>query len=88
VLQLYVSDTTSSVDRPPQELKAFAKLHLDAGATGTARMTLGMRAFAFYDEANKCWKAEAGAFTLHLGTSAEHILASMPLTLLGEWTSS
>jgi hypothetical protein len=51
-------------------------------------MTLGMRAFAFYDEANKCWKAEAGAFTLHLGTSAEHILASMPLTLLGEWTSS
>jgi beta-glucosidase len=88
VLQLFVSDAASSVERPPQELKAFAKLHLDAGAKGTARMTLNMRAFAFYDETNKGWKAEAGVFTLHLGTSTEQILDSAPLTLLSDWTSS
>lgn len=88
VLQLYVGDPESSVVRPGKELKAFAKLHLAAGETGTARMTLGMRAFAFYDEAGKGWKAEAGAFTLHVGTSVENILASVPLTLLGDWTSN
>jgi beta-glucosidase len=87
VLQLYVSDSSASVERPLQELKAFAKLHLAAGAQGTARFTLGMRAFAFYDEAAKRWRAEAGAFVLHVGSSAEHILASAPLTLLGDWTS-
>jgi beta-glucosidase len=75
------------VVRPEKELKAFAKLHLQAGEIGTARMTLGMRAFAFFDEANQGWKAEGGAFTLHLGVSADQILASVPLTLLGDWTS-
>ncbi len=88
VLQLYVSDAACSVERPPQELKAFAKLQLEAGASGTARMQLDMRAFAFYDEAAKTWKAEAGGFTLHLGTSAEQILASVPLTLLSDWTAA
>jgi beta-glucosidase len=88
VVQLYVSDLQCSVLRPLQELKAFAKLHLEAGEVGTARMTLGMRAFAFFDEASKGWKAEGGAFTLHLGTSADQILASVPLTLLGDWTSA
>jgi beta-glucosidase len=88
VLQLYVSDAVAAVERPPLELKAFAKLHLEAGANGTARMTLNMRAFAFYDETNKGWKAEAGVFTLHLGTSVGQILHSAPLTLLSDWTSS
>lgn len=88
VLQLYVSDSESSVVRPTMELKAFAKLHLAAGEMGTARMTLDIRAFAFYDEARKGWKAEAGTFTLHLGTSVDQLLASVPLTLFGEWTSN
>jgi beta-glucosidase len=87
VVQLYVSDTHASVERPGMELKAFAKLHLAPGETGTAHLTLGMRAFAFYDEAGKSWKAEAGAFTLQVGSSAEHIAASLPLTLLGDWNS-
>ena len=73
--------------RPDRELKAFAKLHLEAGEVGTARMTLGMRAFAYFDKAVG-WKAEAGAFTLHLGVSADQILASVPLTLQGDWTST
>ena len=88
VVQLYVSDPQCSVVRPDRELKAFAKLHLEAGEAGTARMTLGMRAFAFFDKTDAGWKAEAGAFTLHLGVSADQILASAPLTLLGDWTSA
>jgi beta-glucosidase len=85
VVQLYVSDSSASVERPRQELKAFAKLHLAAGASDTARLTLPLRAFAFYDELAHCWKAEAGEFTLHAGTSAAHLFSSATLTLRSDW---
>ena len=85
VVQIYVSDSDASVERPRQELKAFAKLHLAPGATGTARLTLTPRAFAFYDEAQKRWKAEAGTFVLHAGTSADALFAHTPVTLTSDW---
>lgn len=62
VVQLYVSASSASLPRPAQELKGFAKLHLAAGDTGTARFRLGMRAFAFYDVARAAWVAEAGGY--------------------------
>nr|AIA90992.1 CAZy families GH3 protein [uncultured Meiothermus sp.] len=31
VVQIYVHDVTSSLPRPPKELKGFAKVHLDPG---------------------------------------------------------
>jgi beta-glucosidase len=85
VVQLYVSDAESSVARPGRELKAFAKLHLDAGDSGTARLTLNMRAFAFYDLECKRWTAEAGSFGLHLGTSADSTFANHSVVLTGDW---
>jgi len=88
VVQLYVSDVQASVERPAMELKGFAKLHLPAGAQGTARMALDMRSLAFYDEAARCWRAEAGRFTLHLGTSVSHILASCDVTLQSDWVGA
>ena len=85
VVQLYVSDSAASVERPVRELKAFAKLHLEAGASGTAKLTLTPRAFAFYDEASQRWKAEAGAFVLHAGTSADALFAHTTVTLRADW---
>ena len=85
VVQLYVSDAEASVARPGRELKAFAKLHLAAGASGTAKLTLNMRAFAFYDVENKRWTAEAGSFGLHLGTTADSAFANHSVTLTGDW---
>ncbi len=84
-MQLYVSDAEASVARPGRELKAFAKLHLAAGASGTARLTLTMRAFAFYDVAHKRWTAEAGSFGLHLGTTADSAFANHSVVLTGDW---
>lgn len=85
VVQLYVSDAEASVARPGRELKAFAKLHLAAGASGTAKLTLNMRAFAFYDVANKRWTAEAGSFGLHLGTTVDALFANHSVALTGDW---
>lgn len=85
VVQLYVSDAQASVARPGRELKAFAKLHLAAGASGTAKLTLTMRAFAFYDVAHKRWTAEAGSFGLHFGTTADSTFANYSVVLTGNW---
>ncbi len=85
VVQLYVSDPVSGVSRPAQELKGFAKLALQPGETGTATITLGMRAFAWFDTARGGWVAEAGAFGLRLGASSRDIRGEAGVTLAGDW---
>jgi beta-glucosidase len=88
LLQLYVNEVQPSVARPVKELKAFAKLQLAPGATGIARMNLGMRAFAFYDVADKTWRAKAGKYVLHLGSHADADLGTAQVTLLADWTGA
>ncbi|MEJ7137814.1 glycoside hydrolase family 3 C-terminal domain-containing protein [Amphibiibacter pelophylacis] len=85
VVQLYVTDESASVPRPPRELKGFAKLHLAAGESGVARFELGPRALAWFDEGRKAWVAEAGRFVLQAGLSADSMVASAPLELAADW---
>ncbi len=59
VVQLYIEPPPSLLRRPPRELKGFAKLHLDAGATGTASIELDRRAFAYFDPADPGFGAVA-----------------------------
>ncbi len=48
VVQCYVGQVGPSVLRPPKELKAFAKVWLDPGASTTVSLDLGERAFAHW----------------------------------------
>ena len=73
VVQVYVGDLEASVERPARELKAFAKVDLDAGETTTVRMALPPRAFAFFDVTVGQWRIEAGSFTIEAGLSAADI---------------
>jgi beta-glucosidase len=73
MVQLYVHDEASSLIRPPQELKAFAKVTLQPGQAQTVSLTLGMRAFAAYDDVRRAWVAEAGRFELRVGASSADI---------------
>ena len=73
VVQFYVGDLEASVERPARELKAFAKVDLDAGETTTVRMALPPRAFAFFDVTVGQWRIEAGSFTVEAGFSAADI---------------
>ena len=82
VVQLYVEPPTgSAVFRAPRQLGAFAKIRLAPGETGVAEMTLGPRAFAWWDESLPGWRHEAGDFTLALGTSSRDFFARVPVTL-------
>jgi beta-glucosidase len=72
-VQCYVHDTEASVARPPQELKAFAKVWLDPGESREVVLGLGDRAFAFWDIAAHEWCVEPGTFELRVGTSSRAI---------------
>jgi beta-glucosidase len=73
VAQVYVSDTHASVPRPPKELKGFAKISLRPGESRRVTLTLGRRAFSYYDAAAKQWRVAPGDFDILVGRSSEQI---------------
>ncbi|WP_062137298.1 glycoside hydrolase family 3 C-terminal domain-containing protein [Demequina aestuarii] len=81
VVQVYVHDRESTLHRPAQELKGFAKVHLEPGETADAVVTLDERSFAVYDVTGAAWKVEAGEYELRIGLSSTRILATKSLRL-------
>ncbi len=81
VVQLYVSDPVSSVLRPEKELKAFQKVFLQPGETKTVELQVKIKDLAFYDEAKKSWKVEAGEFVLQLGNSSRNISKTVKISI-------
>jgi beta-glucosidase len=81
VVQVYVHDVTSTVFRPAQELKGFAKVHLGPGQSRRVTLRLQQRAFAFWDVAHHDWTIEAGAFEIRLAASSRDIRAVLPVTI-------
>jgi beta-glucosidase len=73
VVQCYVRDVEPTVARPPRELKGFAKVELDPGASTEVTLALDDRAFSFWDAAEHRWTLEPGEFELCIGTSSRDI---------------
>ena len=81
VVQLYVSDTEASVQRPEKELKGFEKVYLEPGESATVRFTLNRRALSFFDADAHDWKAESGEFHALVGLSSRDIRADVCFNL-------
>ncbi len=73
VVQLYVEPVAPAVERPVRELKAFAKVALEAGERRTVRLTLGARAFSYYSPERRAWVADAGEYRLVVGRSSRDL---------------
>jgi beta-glucosidase len=81
VVQCYVAPPQSpAVTRPPKELKAFAKVWLDPGASTTTELVLDTRAFAYWDPTaargeggGGDWQVAPGTYTLHVGRSSADV---------------
>jgi beta-glucosidase len=73
VVQLYVHDRETSVDRPEKELKGFKRISLESGEKKTVEFTLGDDALAFWDDKEKRWRVEPGTFDILLGASSADI---------------
>jgi len=78
VVQLYVRDVESSVQRPDKELKGFAKVHLAPGESDEVRIPLDRRSFAVWDVAAHDWLVEAGVFELLVARSSTDVVATVP----------
>lgn len=80
VVQLYVRDPESRLVRPERELKAFAKVALQARAGETVTLTLDARSLAYYDSAAGRWVTEPGEFLLEVGSSSRDLRLSAGIT--------
>ena len=82
VVQVYVQAPAGKLEKPAQELKAFAKTReLKPGESQTLTMTIPVRDLASFDETGSQWLTEAGTYTFRLGFSSRDIKASLPLAL-------
>ena len=86
VVQAYVRDPAASLDRPDKELKAFAKVYLEAGQAQTVQLTLDMRSLAYFDDAQQAWVAEAGEFEVLVGQSSADLPLRARFALAAPWS--
>ena len=73
IAQLYVADKESTIFRPVKELKGFKKVFLEAGEEKEISISLGRRAFAFWNVNANDWTVESGAFEILVGASSADI---------------
>jgi beta-glucosidase len=83
VVQLYVAPRTGGAYRPDQELKAFAKVALAAGAAGRVTLRLDRRSLAHYDPEAGDWVVEAGAYEIRVGASSRDVRLSAVVEVAG-----
>lgn len=81
VVQLYLAAPPGPVRRPPLVLAGFAKLRLDAGARGLARITVSPRSLAFWDAVANDWRVEPGVYELAAGRSSRDLRARARVTV-------
>jgi beta-glucosidase len=73
IVQLYVRDVESKVNRPEKELKGFEKIELEPGEEKTVTFKLDKRSFAYYNTEIRDWYVESGEFEILVGKSSKEI---------------
>jgi beta-glucosidase len=73
VVQLYLHDVKSSVDRPLKELKGFHRVALKPGESRSVSFTVDRAAMSFFSTAKDDWVAEPGEFQVWIGASSRDI---------------
>ncbi len=73
IVQLYLTDTQCTVERPGKELKGFKKVFLKPGETSKVDFTIDKNSLGFYDIRTKSWIYEPGEFKVWIGSSSRDI---------------
>jgi len=72
-VQIYISDSKSSIPRPLKELKAFEKVFLQSGKSKELSFQLEPSAFQYWHPEEKKWIAEPGEFEILVGASSRDL---------------
>lgn len=84
VVQLYVTAPKGTLDKPAQELKAFAKTaELQPGESQTMTLVVKNEDLASFDEAQSAWVVDAGKYEFHIGASSRDIKATLAADIKG-----
>ncbi len=74
VAEVYVKAAKGRLDKPAQELKAFAKTRqLQPGESQTLKMTVAKRDLASFSEKQSAWVVDPGQYTFRVGSSSRDI---------------
>lgn len=74
VVQLYICDPESKLDRPVKELKKFRKVYVNPGETKEILFTLTKEELGCYDTKLGRFVTEPGEFKILIGTSSRNIV--------------
>jgi beta-glucosidase len=81
VVQLYVKHLGSKVSRPQEELKAFRRVTLAAGAAERIELPLKASDLGYWDPEKNAFVVEPGALEVRIGSSSADIRLSKRLTI-------
>lgn len=81
IVQLYINDVKSSLERPVKELKGFEKVALKAGEEKTVTFTVDKSALSYFDDKKHDWVAEPGDFEAIIGASSSDIKSKVKFEL-------
>lgn len=85
VAQVYVTAPCGSLEKPAQELKAFAKTReLQPGESETLTMTIPLQDFASFNEKQSAWVVDGGTYTFRIGSSSRDIKATCTAKVKGQ----
>ncbi|MEL7976153.1 glycoside hydrolase family 3 C-terminal domain-containing protein [Isoptericola sp. F-RaC21] len=84
VVQVYVGDPAAQVQRPERELKGFAKVHLDPGASQVVTLDLDARDLSYWHPVLRRWVVEGGEFRVAVGASSRDLRAELVVDVVGE----
>ncbi|MFD6175770.1 MULTISPECIES: aryl-beta-d-glycosidase [unclassified Isoptericola] len=84
VVQVYVGDPQAQVQRPERELKAFAKVFLEPGASQVVTLDLDARDLSYWHPVLRRWVLEGGEFRIGVGASSRDLRAELVVDVVGE----
>lgn len=77
VVQIYAAKPASAVERPVRWLAGFAAVESAPGEHSLLSIPINSRSFQHWDVATHSWALEPGPFELHVGRSADDLVASV-----------
>ena len=87
VVQLYAVAPQSELDKPAQELKAFAKTpNLKPEETATVTLKFNVADLASFVEAQNAWVVEAGTYNIKVGANSRDTRIEFPIEVAAKST--
>ncbi|MDH5106645.1 glycoside hydrolase family 3 C-terminal domain-containing protein [Lentilactobacillus diolivorans] len=84
IVQIYVGNHASHVEMAAKQLVDFGKVGLNPGEETQLSLTLGSRAFSWFNPATENWQVDNGSYEILIGSSSQNIRLHQDISL--DWT--